>query len=89
MWTWVCLIFWSIEKLIKNNEIYLRSHRVVWNNGALDTAQTDGSLVYLYTHISQARALTSKAQGWETKSSYHSHTHILPHSQTHTDTTAI
>lgn len=55
----------------------------MWNNGALDAAQTDGSLVYLYTHISQARALVSKAQGWETKSSYHSHTHTASLSDTH------
>lgn len=78
--------FLEYRKTDKNNKSYLRSHTVVWNNGAFDATQTDGKqlMVYLYTHISQARALASKAQGWETKSSYHSHTHSLTlrHTQT-------
>lgn len=65
IWTQVCLVFWS-KTILKihtgtNDEDYLWSRRAVWNNGALDVAQTDGSLVYLYSHISQAWALASEA----------------------------
>ncbi len=78
------------KKILKGtkDEVYLWSHRVVWNNGALDVAQTDGSLVYLYIHISQAWVLASKALGWETKSSHQSHTCVLvyAHEPTHTNT---
>ncbi len=89
-WTQACLIFWNIN-IIKiltwtKDEVYLWSHRVVWNNGVLDVAQTDGSLVYLYIHISQAWALASKAQGWETKSSHQSHICVLVRARTHTRT---
>lgn len=84
----VCLIFLSNE-IIKmltgtKDEVYHWSYRIVWNNGVLDVAQTDGSLVYLYIHISQAWALASKAQGWETKSSYHSHMCTCAYTHTHT-----
>lgn len=58
------------------DEVYLKSDRVMWNNGVLVVAQTDGSLAYLYFHISQAWVLASKAQGWETKSS-HQATHTM------------
>lgn len=84
------LLFWSKEiiKILMGTKdaVYLWSHRVVWNNGVLDVAQTDGSLVYLYIHISQAWALASKAQGWETKNSHQSHTCVLVHAHAYAHT---
>lgn len=67
-------------------EVFLWSCRVKWNNEALDVAQTDGSLVYLYMHISQACALTSMALGRETKGSHQiTHMCICLRRNTHRD----
>lgn len=86
-----CVSFFWSKEIIKiltgtKDAVYLWSHRVVWNNGVLDVAQTDGSLVYLYIHISQAWALASKAQGWETKSSHETCVLVRPCTRRRTHT---
>lgn len=88
-----CVSFFGGKEIIKKlsrtkDAVYHWSHRFVWNNGVLDVAQSDGSLVYLYIHISQGWVLARKAQGWETKSSHQTHmctcprTHTLTHAHT-------